>query len=63
VYIGDEVEADIYGATNAGLTAIQVLLEDGPDPDPRAAAHVEQADVATAVPAAVADLVGARPGA
>jgi putative hydrolase of the HAD superfamily len=63
VYIGDEVEADIYGATNAGLTAIQVLLEDGPDPDPRAAAHVEQADVATAVPAAVADLVGARSGA
>ncbi|MXV62237.1 HAD-IA family hydrolase [Natronorubrum sp. JWXQ-INN-674] len=53
VYIGDEVEADIYGATNAGLDAIQVLLEDGPDPDPRAVAHVEQASVATAIPEVV----------
>ena len=50
IYIGDEVEADVYGATNAGLQAIQVLQSDGPDPDSRAMAHVEQADVATAVP-------------
>jgi putative hydrolase of the HAD superfamily len=63
VYIGDEVEADVYGATNAGMTAIQILLEDGPAPDPRAVAHVEQADVATGVPAAVTDLAAAGPGA
>ncbi|QSW99140.1 HAD family hydrolase [Haloterrigena alkaliphila] len=56
VYVGDEVEADIIGATNAGMTAIQVLLEDGPGPDPRAVAHVEQAEVATAVPETVAAL-------
>ncbi|MFA9417749.1 HAD family hydrolase [Natrinema sp. HArc-T2] len=56
VYVGDEVEADIQGATEAGLTAVQVLLEDGPDPDPRAVAHVEQEAVATAVPAVVAGL-------
>ncbi|WP_137288192.1 HAD family hydrolase [Natronorubrum halophilum] len=54
IYVGDEVEADIYGATNAGLEAIQVLLEDGPDPDPRAVAHVHQADVATNIPSLVA---------
>ena len=58
VYVGDEVEADIFGATNAGMEAIQILLEDGPDPDPRAVAHVEQASVATGVPAAVAELNG-----
>lgn len=56
VYVGDEVEADVEGATGAGMTAIQVLLEDGPDPDPRAAAHVEQEAVATAVPDVVAAL-------
>lgn len=58
VYVGDEVEADVEGATDAGMTAIQILLEDGPDPDPRAAAHVRQETVATAVPAAVAELEG-----
>ncbi|MDG5819827.1 HAD family hydrolase [Natronococcus sp. A-GB7] len=56
VYVGDEVEADVEGATGAGMTAIQILLEDGPDPDPRAAAHVDQNAVATAVPEAVAAL-------
>ncbi|MFC4542256.1 HAD family hydrolase [Halosolutus amylolyticus] len=50
VYVGDEIEADVYGATNADMAAIQVLRPDGPAPDPRAIAHVEQADVATAVP-------------
>ncbi|AXR82264.1 HAD family hydrolase [Natrarchaeobaculum sulfurireducens] len=56
VYVGDEVDADVYGATNAGMDVIQVLLEDGPDPDPRAIAHVRQAAVATEVPAVVAGL-------
>lgn len=56
VYVGDEVEADISGATGVGMRAIQVLLEDGPEPDPRAVAHVDQAEVATAVPKVVADL-------
>ncbi|AFO57338.1 MULTISPECIES: HAD family hydrolase [Natrinema] len=56
VYVGDEVEADVRGATEAGLRAIQVLLADGPDPDPRASAHVEQADIAARLPEIVATL-------
>ncbi|WP_408957491.1 HAD family hydrolase [Natrinema sp. 74] len=56
VYVGDEVEADVRGATEAGMAAIQVLLEDGSDPDPRAAAHVPQEEVATAVPEVLATL-------
>ncbi|MDF9744335.1 HAD family hydrolase [Natrinema salsiterrestre] len=50
VYVGDEVEADVRGATETGLRAIQVLLEDGPDPDPRAVAHVEQRAIAAVLP-------------
>ena len=56
VYVGDEIEADVFGATNAGLDAIQVLLEDGPDPDPRAIAHVEGGQVAAGVPAVLSTL-------
>ncbi|MDS0475453.1 HAD family hydrolase [Natrinema sp. 1APR25-10V2] len=56
VYVGDEVEADVRGATETGMAAIQVLLEDGPDPDPRAVAHVEQRELATALSGLVADL-------
>ncbi|PCR89350.1 HAD family hydrolase [Natrinema ejinorense] len=56
VYVGDEVEADVRGATDAGMAAIQVLLDGGPDPDPRAAASVHQDEIATAVPAILADL-------
>ncbi|WP_254768904.1 HAD family hydrolase [Salinilacihabitans rarus] len=56
VYVGDEVEADVAGATNAGMDAVQVLLPDGPGPDPRAVAYVEQADIATELPGIVADL-------
>ncbi|AEH35689.1 HAD family hydrolase [Halopiger xanaduensis] len=56
VYVGDDVDADVTGATNAGMTPVQVLLEDGPDPDSRAVAHVEQREIATALPAVLADL-------
>ncbi|WP_222917477.1 HAD family hydrolase [Natrinema sp. SYSU A 869] len=56
VYVGDEIEADVRGATEAGLRAIQVLLEDGPGPDPRAVAHVEQTEIAALLPEIVADL-------
>ncbi|ELZ08780.1 HAD-superfamily hydrolase, subfamily IA, variant 3 [Natrinema thermotolerans DSM 11552] len=50
VYVGDEVEADVRGATEAGMRAVQVLLSDGPGPDPRAVAHLEQGDLAAALP-------------
>ncbi|EMA47147.1 HAD family hydrolase [Halobiforma nitratireducens] len=56
VYVGDDVEADVYGATNAGMAVVQVLLEDGPESDQRAVAHVDQREVATAVPEIVATL-------
>ncbi|NUB92468.1 HAD family hydrolase [Haloterrigena sp. SYSU A558-1] len=56
VYVGDEVEADVSGSTDAGMDAIQVLLADGPDPDPRAVAHVEQASIATELPTILDDL-------
>ncbi|OVE84385.1 HAD family hydrolase [Natronolimnobius baerhuensis] len=56
VYVGDDVDADVYGASNAGMAVIQVLLEGGPEPDSRAVAHVEQADIATALPEILAGL-------
>jgi putative hydrolase of the HAD superfamily len=56
VYIGDEVEADIRGATEAGMRAIQVLLEDGPEPDSRAITHVDQREIAATIPELVATL-------
>ena len=50
VYVGDEVQADVYGATNAGMDVVQVMLEDGPDPDPRATDHVDQSAIAAEFP-------------
>jgi len=41
-YVGDDVEADVAGAAAAGLKPVQVCYPGGPDPDPRAAAHVER---------------------
>ncbi|MFC6717433.1 HAD family hydrolase [Natrialbaceae archaeon GCM10025810] len=51
VYVGDEVEADVVGATNAGLDAIQVVREGGPEPDERAVAHVDGSVLAEELPA------------
>ncbi|SER91626.1 HAD family hydrolase [Natrinema salaciae] len=56
VYVGDEIEADVRGATKAGMRAIQVLLADGPGPDQRAIAHVEQREIAATLPEIVATL-------
>jgi putative hydrolase of the HAD superfamily len=50
VYVGDDVEADVEGARNAGLYAIQVVFEDGPDPHPEADAHVERDSLAAELP-------------
>ena len=41
-YVGDDVDADIAGAADAGLVPIQVTFEGGPSPSPRAAAHVQR---------------------
>ncbi|MBB6647947.1 HAD-IA family hydrolase [Halobellus ruber] len=40
VYVGDDVDADVGGAAEAGLVPVQVTFEGGPSPSPRAAAHV-----------------------
>jgi len=50
VYIGDDVEADVKGARNAGMYAIQVLFEGGPDAHADADAHVERDALATELP-------------
>lgn len=50
VYVGDDAEADVEGAKNAGMYAIQVLFEDGPDPHSDADAHVERDSLATDLP-------------
>jgi len=49
-YVGDEVEADVRGASEAGLHAVQVVWPEGPDPDPRADAHVDRAELAAVLP-------------
>ena len=56
VYVGDDVDADIHGAKDAGMYAVQVLFPDGPDPDPRADAHVDRAELREALPAAINSL-------
>ena len=56
VYVGDDVEADVGGATAAGCRAVQVLHEGGPGPDPRAVAHLGVAELAAELPAVLADL-------
>jgi len=50
VYIGDDPEADVEGARDAGLHSIQVVWEDGPDPHPDADAHVERESLAAELP-------------
>ncbi|WP_276259250.1 HAD family hydrolase [Haloglomus litoreum] len=55
-YVGDNPEADIAGAAAAGLHPVQVLYEGGPAPHPDAAATVERAALAEALPALLAGL-------
>lgn len=42
VYVGDSVEADVTGASEIGMTVVQVLYPGGPGPDPRADAHLDR---------------------
>lgn len=50
VYVGDDIEADIHGAKNVGMAAVQVLFPDGPESDPEADAHVERANLREDLP-------------
>lgn len=56
VYVGDSVEADVAGASEAGLFVVQVLYPGGPEPDPRADVHVDRADLTAELPAIVREL-------
>lgn len=55
-YVGDDVDADIGGADAAGLVPVQVVFEEGPDPDPRAAAHVERDALVETLPSLLPEL-------
>lgn len=56
VYVGDDPDLDVAGATAAGMAVVQVLYEGGPDPDSRATATVRRDALAEALPGLVADL-------
>lgn len=56
VYVGDDPDLDVAGATAAGMAAVQVLYEGGPDPDSRATATVQRGSLAEALPGLLADL-------
>jgi len=57
VYIGDTPRDDIGGATNAGMIAVQVLFSGGPEPDPRADAHIDRNKLVLELPALLESLV------
>lgn len=50
VYVGDNPETDVRGATDAGMRAVQVVYDDGPDPHPAADAHVHRDDLPRRLP-------------
>ncbi|WP_248895555.1 HAD family hydrolase [Haloplanus halobius] len=53
VFVGDDVTADIQGAADAGLVAVQVGYPDGPSPSSVATVHVDRADLAERLPAII----------
>lgn len=54
VYVGDGVETDVAGAVGIGMAVVQVLYPGGPEPDPRADAHIDRADLVVDLPDLVA---------
>ena len=56
VYIGDDVDADIAGAADAGLVPVQVTFAGGPPPSTRAAAHVRRDRLVSELPDVLDDL-------
>ncbi len=56
VYVGDDVDADIAGAADAGLVPVQVTFENGPPPSPRAVAHVPRDRLVAELPELLAAL-------
>ena len=56
VYVGDDPEADVRGASQAGLRAVQVVYDGGPEPSPLADAHVERSSLVATLPDLVQSL-------
>ena len=56
VYVGDDPKKDVEGAKRAGMYAVQVLHDDGPDRHPDADAYVERDSLATDLPEIIAQL-------
>lgn len=55
-YVGDDVNADVAGASAVGMPTIQVLFEDGPAPDPRATVHLPRDELTARLPDVLASL-------
>ena len=55
IYVGDERDADVVGATEAGFVAVQVLFDDGPEPDPLADAHIPRTALVERLPRLIAE--------
>jgi putative hydrolase of the HAD superfamily len=56
VYVGDHPENDVAGAAAAGMTAVQVLYDGGPDPHPDATATVQRERLVVELPGLIAGL-------
>lgn len=56
VFVGDDADADVAGAKDAGLRAVQVLVPDGPAPHPAADAVLERDDLPAALPVVLESL-------
>lgn len=55
-YVGDELDADVAGASASGFAVVQVVFPGGPAPDPRADAQVERDAMARELPAILESL-------
>ena len=49
-YVGDDIDADIMGAANAGLIPIQVTYDGGPAPASEAAVHIPRQKLCSRLP-------------
>ncbi|WP_435067016.1 HAD family hydrolase [Haloplanus sp. C73] len=55
VFVGDDVTADVEGATDAGIDAVQVCYSGGPERTPSAIAHVDRPNLPTHLPTILAE--------
>ena len=56
VYVGDDVDADIGGAADAGLVPVQVTFEGGPPASSRAVAHIPRDRLVAELPELLGEL-------